>query len=156
MAADLHVALDVRQPLAGGDQELRFHEVDARDQLGDRMLHLDARVHLDEVELVILIEKLQSPGTAIAHRLAGFHTAISHDAPLARGDSGSGSFFDHFLVAALHRAVSLSQVNHIALAVRQHLEFDVPRAFEKFLHVDLVVGERRPSFGPCDSNGVEQ
>ena len=51
--------------------QLRLHQVDAGDQLGHRMLHLDARVHLDEVELVVLVEELERAGAAVADRLAG-------------------------------------------------------------------------------------
>ena len=41
-----------RSPLARGDGDLLGDEVDAGDHLGHRMLHLDARIHLEEVELV--------------------------------------------------------------------------------------------------------
>ena len=40
-----------RQPLAGGDAQLPLDEVEAGDELGDRVLDLQARVHLHEVEL---------------------------------------------------------------------------------------------------------
>ena len=40
------------QRVALRDQDLRAHEVDAGDHLGDRVLDLDARVHLDEEPLV--------------------------------------------------------------------------------------------------------
>ena len=39
-----------RRPCARGDGDLLGDEVDAGDRLGDRMLDLDARVHLQEVE----------------------------------------------------------------------------------------------------------
>ena len=42
---------ELAQLLPGGDADLRLHEVDARDHLGHRVLHLDARVDLDEVVL---------------------------------------------------------------------------------------------------------
>ena len=37
--------------LAGGDQQLRPHQVDAQHGLGDRMLHLQPGIHLQEEEL---------------------------------------------------------------------------------------------------------
>ena len=40
------------QPVPRGDEDLALHEVDAGDHLGHRVLDLDARVDLDEVELV--------------------------------------------------------------------------------------------------------
>ncbi len=55
------------QRFARGDAQLRFHQVDAGHRLGDRMLHLDAGVHLDEVELAVLIhEELDRTGVLIA------------------------------------------------------------------------------------------
>ncbi len=80
VAADLHVALAVGQLLAGGDQQLLLHQVDAGDQLGHRMLDLDARVHLDEIELAVLVQELEGAGAAIADRAAGIDAALAHDA----------------------------------------------------------------------------
>ena len=68
--------------LARRDQQLRLHEIDAGDQLRDRMLHLDARVHLDEVELAVLVQELERAGASIAHRAAGFDAALAHDPAL--------------------------------------------------------------------------
>jgi hypothetical protein len=45
------------QPLSGGDAQLRLHDVHAGDGLGDGVLHLDAGVHLDEVELAVLVHQ---------------------------------------------------------------------------------------------------
>ena len=47
------------------------------------MLDLDAGIHLDEVELVVLVEKLQRAGAAIADRAAGLDAALAHDAGAA-------------------------------------------------------------------------
>ena len=41
-----------RQRLAGGDAQLPFHQVEAGDRLGDRMLDLQAGVHLHEPDAV--------------------------------------------------------------------------------------------------------
>ena len=43
------VGLRERQRLAGGDAELQLHQVDSPHQLGDRVLDLEAGVHLHEV-----------------------------------------------------------------------------------------------------------
>ena len=60
------VLLRDRQAAAGGDADLLVHEVDAGDRLGDRMLDLQAGVHLDEVELAVLVEELDGAGAGIA------------------------------------------------------------------------------------------
>ena len=55
--AALHeLLLTERQLPAGGDPQLLGDEVDAGHHLGDRVLDLDARVHLDEVERPALVE----------------------------------------------------------------------------------------------------
>ena len=57
---------------AGGDADLLQDEIDVGDLLGHRMLDLDARVHLDEVELAVLVQELDGADAEIfelAHRL---------------------------------------------------------------------------------------
>ena len=156
MAANLDVALRVRQRFAGGDQQLRLDDVDAGHQFGHRMLDLHARVHLDEVELVVLVQELERAGVAVADLAAGARAALAHGLALLGGEAGRGRLFDHFLVAALHRAVALAQVHHVAVVVGEHLELDVPRLLEKLLHVDLVVAEGRQRLGLRDADGIQQ
>ena len=66
VAEEADVVLLHRQAAAGGDADLLVHEVDAGDRLGHRMLDLQARVHLDEVELAVLVEELDGAGAGIA------------------------------------------------------------------------------------------
>ena len=124
------------------DQQLRLDEVDAGDQLGHRMLDLDARVHLDEVELAVLVEELERAGAAVADRAAGLDAALAHAARAAGAVMpGRRRLLDDLLVAALHRAVALAQVDDVAVSVGEHLDLDVARPLEELLHVDLVVAE---------------
>ena len=51
MAARYELVLGERERLAGGDPQLLLDEVEAVDELGDRVLDLQARVHLEEEEL---------------------------------------------------------------------------------------------------------
>ena len=120
------------------------------------MLHLDPRVHLDEVELVVLVEKLQRAGVAVADVPACVRAALAHGLALLRGQARRRRLFDDLLMAALHGAVAFAQVHHIAVIVGQHLKLDVPRLLEKLLHVDLIIAERRQRLGLRHANGVEQ
>jgi hypothetical protein len=52
VAVQPHVVLREGEPLTGGDPELLLHEVQAGHELGDRVLDLQAGVHLHEEELV--------------------------------------------------------------------------------------------------------
>ena len=71
------VVLRERQLLAGGDHQLLAHQVDAGDHLGDRMLDLDAGVHLDEVEAAVLVQELERAGAAIADADAGLDADLA-------------------------------------------------------------------------------
>ena len=57
--------------------DLLLHDVDAGDQFGHRVLDLDARVHLDEVELAVLVQELERAGAAIADLAAGLDAALA-------------------------------------------------------------------------------
>ena len=69
---------------------------------------------------------------------------------------GRRGFLDHLLVAALHRAVALAQADHVAVVIAQHLELDVARALEEFLHVDRVVAEGGQRLGLGDGDRAQQ
>jgi hypothetical protein len=66
MAGEGDVLLREGQVGAGSNADLLLDQVEAGDHLGDRMLDLEARVHLDEVELATLVQELDSAGAAIA------------------------------------------------------------------------------------------
>src|ERR1043166_605092 len=57
----------VRKGFAGRDANLFFHQVATINLLGDRVLDLNPRVHLDEIKLSILIDqKLDRAGILIS------------------------------------------------------------------------------------------
>ena len=54
---------------AGGNHDLALHQVHIRHHLRYRMLHLDTRVHFDEVQLAILIhQKFNGPRIGVTDR----------------------------------------------------------------------------------------
>jgi hypothetical protein len=69
---------------------------------------------------------------------------------------GGGRLLDDFLVAALHRAVALAQVDDVAEIIGEHLELNVARPLQKLLHVDLVVAEGGARFGLRDRDGIQE
>ena len=77
MAVEFHVALVQREIAAGGDADLLGDEVDIGDHLGHRMLDLNARVHLDEVELAVLVEELDGAGAEIFDLAHGFGDGLA-------------------------------------------------------------------------------
>ena len=109
------------------------------------MLDLDARVHLDEdVAAVGGEEELDGAGVDVADLAGRTRTASAHIA-LAQGgvEVGRRRDLDDLLVAALHRAVALEQVDDVAGAVGEDLHLDVARADHRLLEEDRGVAEGR-------------
>lgn len=98
------------QRQAGGDADLLFDEVAAIDFFGDGVLHLDAGIHLHEVEVFAFVidEVLDSAAVFVADLFADLYSGLAHAFAQAFGEFGAGAFFDDLLVAALHGAVALS------------------------------------------------
>ena len=72
VAGERHVALLERQPLARRDPDLLLDDVDAGDELGDRMLDLDAGVDLEEEEVALVVEQeLERAGVGVLHGARG-------------------------------------------------------------------------------------
>ncbi len=118
------------------------------DELRDRMLDLDAGVHLDEVQPPVFIhQKLDGPGVLIAD----FGQAMLQRAPdliaHLRRDLQGGRFFNQFLMAALDGAFALKESGDVAVLIGQHLELDVAGLLDELLHVELAVAESICRFG---------
>ena len=142
MAAQPDVLLAHRERLAGRDPHLLADEVDPRHLLGDRVLDLDARVHLHEVVVAGgSQEALDRPRGAVAGRPRGIDRDPADPLPQLLVDGGRRRLLDQLLVAALDRAVALAEMDHVPVAVRQHLHLDVARILEIPLDVHPPVGE---------------
>ena len=112
--------------------QLRRDEVDAGHQLGDGMLDLDPRVHLDEEVLAGLVvdEELERPRAAVADRP---RQRCRGRAQIGRVVGRRGRLLDHLLAPPLQRALALAQRD-----VAEHLHLDVPRALDEPLDVDAA------------------
>jgi hypothetical protein len=137
-----HLRLREGQLLARGHSDHQLHQVQPGDALGDRMLHLQPGVHLEEVEALVGADhELHRAGTLVLHRLGQRHRLLAHR--LARGvaDEGRRCLLDHLLVPALDAALALVQVHHVAVRVAQHLDLDVARLLDELLDEHAVVAE---------------
>ena len=68
-----------RKLFARRDPNLFLHQIAAVNLLGDGVLDLDARVHLDEVKVACVIDqKLHRPGILITDRLRQLHRGVAH------------------------------------------------------------------------------
>src|SRR5690606_19375541 len=141
VAAHHEVLLPPRERLAGGDLDLLLDEVGAGDHLGHGVLDLDARVHLGEVEVPVLVdEELAGAGAAVGDVLGQLHGGLGDARPEVVLEQ-RGALLEELLVAALDGAVALEELHDLPLAVAEHLHLDVLGLLDVLLHVELGVAE---------------
>ncbi len=128
------------------DPDLLTDQVDARDQLGDRMLHLKAGVHLQEPELAVLVEELDGAGVDVAARPSDLDGRLAHGLAQLCREVRSRALLDELLVAALRRAVALTHPHTAAVCVGDHLHLHVAGPGEVALDVTLGAPEALQCF----------
>src|SRR3546814_32791 len=105
------------------------------------MLDLYASVHLDEVEVAVFIEELERTGAAVADIDARLDAAGLHLAAGFFVDQRGRGLLNHLLVTALQRAVAIAEVDGVALAVGQDLDFHVAWIGQELLEVNHRIAE---------------
>ena len=134
--------LPQRQGLAGRDPELPLDQIEPGDLLGHRVLHLQTRVHLHEVEMSTrLDDELHRPGAHVVHRPGRQHGGGAHLRAHLGGQVRRRRLFQHLLVPPLHRAIALEEVHVVTVGVAEDLHFDVARALDVLFQEDLLVAE---------------
>ena len=138
-----------RQLLAERDQQLQPDEVESGDHLGHRVLDLKARVHLEEEELAVRCQQeLDRAGADVVDRLGRGDRRLAHPAAQLAIDGGRGRLLDHLLVAALDRALALTEADRVAVKVGEDLDLDVPGTLEQALEEHRPVAERGLGLAP--------
>ena len=143
-----------RQRLAGGYADAGLHDVYAGHLLGNGMLDLYPRVHLQEEELVPLDEELDGADVVVADGLGGVDRGLAH--PLAHPwvEPRTRALLDELLVPTLDGAVALPEVDRCPVLVAQHLYLDMPRGVKVPLQIHRPVAEVRLALppGPFEGN----
>src|SRR5207245_8667791 len=94
------------------------------------------------MDLIFFIEEFECTGAAIADLAARFGGALADSQYRTGRDARRARFLDDFLMAALHRAIALEQVDRVLVLVGKHLDLDMARIGEKLFEVDGRVAER--------------
>ena len=105
-AQRIDLLLRHRKLLAVSDANLPLDEVDAGDHLGDRVLDLQSRVHLQEEELAVLVDELDGAGVVVADGTSRLNGGFTHCCLDACWERGCWCFFDELLVSSLGGAVA--------------------------------------------------
>ena len=70
------------QLLAAGDFELQAHQIETGDQFGDRMLHLQPRIHFQKVEIAVVVgEELDRARVEVTRRARSQNRGFAHALP---------------------------------------------------------------------------
>ena len=128
--------------LSGGNLDLLLDQVASVDFLGDRMLDLDARVHLHEIEMTVIIhEKLNSARIGVSDVLCQLDRGCAHSSPQFGRHQRGGTLLDDLLIASLDGTIAFPEMNDAAVFIRENLKFDVVRIDDKLFDVDLGIAE---------------
>src|SRR5436190_2552891 len=146
MAGKDNVALLILELGTGGDANLLLHQIEAGQHLGHRMLDLQAGIHLNEIEFDILVKEFDGADALIAELLHRPRDAPANRFALRRIEGGGMRFIPHILMAPLQGAVAFAEMDRIALAIAEDLDFDMARPLEIFFEIDITIAERRLRF----------
>jgi hypothetical protein len=161
VAADLDRLLvgeaDLGQRRALRDPDLGLHQVPAGDHLRHRVLHLNAWVHLDEVEAPGAVEQeLAGARAPVADLPRDGERGLADLLPPRRAEAHRRRELDHLLVAPLDRAVPLVEVDQVAVRVAEDLHLDVLGVLDVSLEEHRGVPERRPGLAPRGAETLQQ
>ena len=95
-----------------------MYDVDAGGRLGDGVLDLETRVHLEEVEVALRVdEELDGAGAVVADGERERHRLLAHRLAHLGRHERARRLLDHLLVAPLDRALALVQVHAVPVLV---------------------------------------
>ena len=151
VACERHLGLAEAEWCTARGAELQFHEIESGDRLGDRMLDLQAGVHLQEEELACagIDDELDGPGVVVGDVAGEGHGCFVQAITDGLGQVRCRRLFQQFLVAALRRAIARAEVNDVAMLIADHLHLDMTRTFDVPLDDDPIITERALCLGAC-------
>ena len=150
---DCGLAVEAERGQGGtpGDLELGLHKIHAGDLFRDRVLHLKARIALDEVVAAGLgrYQELDRAGIHEFGRPGERYRVSEQPVPHRLVQPRSRSAFHNLLVAQLDRTVPFMQVDHRAMGIGEDLHLDVPRPFDELLEEQRAVTEGGGRLAPA-------
>ena len=137
------------QPAPAGDVNLQLDQVEPGRQLGDRMLHLETGVDLEEREALLdrLVEELDRASVLVTGDRGETDGGGPQFTILVVGQRGATGLLDDLLVPPLHAAVADAGRPNGPVGVGDDLDLDVPGTGDDPLHEHRGVAERRESLG---------
>src|SRR5262249_22207944 len=135
-------ALLQRKLFSSSNKDHLFNEIDTCNELGYGVLDLQPRIHLEEVEALVLSgDELDRTGAVVPNGFGECDRLLAHIFARGRVNQRRWSLLNYFLIAPLDRAFPLAEMDNIAVLVAQHLNFDVPRIGNEFLNKDALIAK---------------
>ena len=107
-AADPHIILGQCQRLTGGNTQHPLNQIDTGDQFGHRVLYLQARIHLQKIEVTRIVNnEFHSTGRAIVDGLRQGDGLGPHLRPGCRVNKRRWRLLKYLLMATLNGAFAL-------------------------------------------------
>ena len=148
---DLDLLLLQAEPLTGGHSKLPSNQVLPRGLLGNRMLYLNTRVHLDEIKVITInvVQEFNGSSIPVPRMRRQAHGGVMQPPAGSLWNGCRRRFFNQFLVATLDGAVAFTEVDNFALAITENLHFHVACAGDETLHVQAAIAECRQCLPRC-------
>ena len=127
----IHIALRKGDGLSGRDADLFPNQVDAGDHFGYGVLHLDARVDLEEIISVFLIQQeFHRAGIDVVAGLRRLDRSLADPVQKFLGKRGRGNF-DELLMASLNGTVAGAQMDDVAVLIGKDLHLEMAGALSR-------------------------
>ena len=106
------------------------------------MLDLKACVHLQEIEIFILIhQELNSSCSVVVTAAGQRNSLLSHFLACLLVHSRAWGLFDDLLISALNRALTFRHIDVITVQVAKNLELDVSRRLDILFNENSSITE---------------
>ena len=151
VAIHAQFVLAQRQGFATGHAQLPLHQVQPGDGFRDWMLDLQPGIHLHEEEGhgsigLLLNDELHRTGPHIVHSARCRHGRLAHLLAQRLGQARRRCFFQHLLMAPLHRTIALEQIDVVTLRIAKDLNFDMTWALHVLFDQHRIVAKAIDGF----------
>ncbi len=134
-----------------------LHEIEPGDQLGDGMLHLQAGIHLQEVEVPVAIEhELDRPGRAIPGGSSERDGRLPHPHAKFGTNGRRWRLLDDLLMPPLQGAVSLPKRDDVSVRIREDLDLHVANRIEIAFEQEQPIPEGSLRLTPRRVEGIRK
>jgi hypothetical protein len=136
------------------DQNLRADDVNTGDNFCDRMLHLNARIYLDEAPIAAfdIDEELDGPRVEVFRLARDSHGCSADFVANPSVEGNTRRYFNDLLMATLDRAVALIEMEDVPAMVSKDQNFDVFGSPDIALEENGIIPKGCRRLLPCFGN----